>query len=413
MTASDKPKKVLFLSVGGSLEPLLSSLRESCPDHVVFVVSDGHDGSQSSRNTAEKLLQAEGCPNSHSYTDVPPDDIDTALARIAPKLSEFLARSASVTVDYTGGTKSMTGAMVLAATSQEGVKLQFMAGARIDLSQVAEGTEKPVEIPTELVGLSQAFRSVQGLFERGNYGAARTSLNQIESRFTYLKGKVPRAWRRKVTEERKWIAIFDHWDRFDHAGALRKLQQGLEGGDPHAAWFESEGAGCHRWLEKLASSGRTPSYELVEDLWLNAKRRARLGLYDDAVARLYRLAEAAVQAHIWDKHKFNTDDVPPDLMPEQLREKHSCRDRIVLGLSDSIDLLASIDPTNDLPEIMKDDRDWQSNRNNSILAHGFKPLGEEDWKGAHTWFSKRICMLWRKRLDLPPPKLPKRIPYFR
>lgn len=417
MSSGQGQQSVLFLSVGGSPQPLRSSLREGQPDRVVFVVSDGQDGSQSSRDTAEELQRAEGCPKSHAILSVPPDDIDNALARIEPELSRALSRGASVTVDYTGGTKSMTSAMVLAATLHEGVRLQFMAGTRIDLDQVEDGTEKPVEIPTELIGLSRTFGNARGFVARRNYEAALSVFREIGGISSRLKGKVPRAWRKRVGEWQKWVAIFDLWDRFDHDAAWSQLQNGLNSGAPHATWFEGEGAVFRTRLHGLATSGGSPSYELVEDLWLNAERRAGLGLYDDAVARLYRLMEAAVQARLWTEHGISTDDVPLDRLSTSLREKflrQSQSTSVKLALSDAMNLLACLDPQDRLPDAMERDHpDWQSNRNHSILAHGFRPLGEANWKQARSWFEKRGEILRKDLLGRPlSEQLPNQLPIF-
>ena len=407
----------MFLSVGGSPQPLLSSLREVCPDHAVFVVSDGCDGSHSSQVTASELLQAEGCPGNHTFLSVPPDDIDGALARIEPELSKALARSASVTVDYTGGTKSMTSAMVLAATLHEGVCLQFMAGARTGLRHVEDGTEKPAVIPTELIGLSQTFRIVRKFIGLRNYGAALSVLREIDGTFICLRGKAPRAWRKKVGEWKKWVAIFDHWDRFDHADAWRHLQNGLESGAPHATWFKGDGVVFQARLRKLTDSRGCPSYVLLEDLWMNAERRARLGLYDDAVARLYRLMEAAVQTRLWNAHRIKTDKVPFERLPESLREKFCHRGQpasVNLALSDAIDLLGFLDPEDPLSKINEHGYPkWQSGRNNSILAHGFRPLEKNDWQQARSWFLERTEFLCKGRRGWQSAdQLPDQLPNF-
>ncbi len=365
----------------------------------------------------QEILQTEGCPNGRTTIRVPPDDIDGALAKIEPELSRALNDNACVTVDYTGGTKSMTSAMVLAATSHESVRLQFMAGSRIDLTHVKEGTEKPVEIPTELIGLSQTFGIVRKFVGHRNYGAALSVLREIDRTFARMKRKVPSAWRKSAGEWRKWVAIFDYWDRFDHAAAWDKLRNGLDCGAPHATWFEKEGKALFARLERLAVTRSTPSNELLEDLWLNAERRARLGLYDDAVARLYRLMEAAVQTRLREEHEIRTDNVPLDRLPDGLRKK-SLRlgqpNTVKLALSDAADLLAHLDPTDELPRILKKGNpNWQGKRNRSILAHGFQPLGENDWKQARSWFEQRSGVLWKDRLNRPlSEQLPDRLPIF-
>jgi len=416
MTSRDR-LKVLMLSVGGSDQPLRSSLREGRPDIAVFVVSDGSDGSESSRSQAEKLYDAEGCPERRRMLGVPPDDPDKALAAIEPELSRLIADGADVTVDYTGGTKSMTSAMVIAATSHESVRLQFMAGRRRSLDQVEDGTERPLDIPTELIGLSQTFGTVRAFIDRRNYGAARLILGEIAGTLSRQKVKVPRAWRKKVEEWNKWVSIFDEWDRFNHAKAWDKLQDGLGKNTPHATWFEGQGVAYLSRLEKLAGSGNLPSYERLEDLWLNAERRAKLGLYDDAVARLYRLMEAAVQTRLWIGHEIKTNEVPIDRLPPSLLHKHRPKGdstSVKLPLQDSIELLECLNPNDRLSRTMEPHPSWQRNRNHSILAHGFTPLTQNEWKKARSWFQQRSAVLWEDRLGrTASDQLPDSLPDFR
>jgi len=415
MSSCDR-QKVLFLSVGGSDQPLRSSLREGRPDMVVFVVSDGSDGSESSKTAAEKLYEAEGCPECRKILSVPPDDPDNALATIEPVLSRLIANGADITVDYTGGTKSMTSAMVVAATALEGVRLQFMAGRRRGLDQVEDGTEKPLDIPVKLIGLSQTFGSVRAFIQRRNYGAARLILGEIGGTLSRQKVKVPRAWRKKVEEWNKWVTIFDEWDRFDHAKAWDKLQDGLEKNAPHAIWFEGQGIAYLSRLEKLAGSRNLPSYERLEDLWLNAERRAKLGMYDDAVARLYRLMEAAVQTRLWIEHEIETDKVPIGRLPQSLLQKHRPKydsTSVKLPLRDSIELLEQLNPKDRLPKIMEPHPQWQRDRNYSILAHGFTPLARDKWKKARSWFQQRSAVLWMDRLGrTASDQLPDSLPDF-
>ena len=410
----DAIEDVLILSVGGSDQPLRSSLSKMQPDRVVFVVSDGSGNSQSSKAQADKLFDADGCPlKKWQVLKVPPDDPDAALAIIEPVLVKLLAAGANLTVDYTGGTKSMTSAMVLAATCHEDVRLQFMAGVRRTLDQVEDGTEKPTEIPTDLIGLSQTFRIVHGFISLRNYGAIRTVLSETQKSFEHLKGRVPKNWRRKVSCWHEWVTILDHWDRFDHARAWQDLERALKDNKPHALWFhQSE---YYSRLEKLANSNKRPSPELLEDLWLNSQRRAELGNYDDAVARLYRLMEAAVQTRLWVLHNLLTDSVPRKGLPDELlqRNLHENRDGTVkLGLSDSIALLRHIEPNNPLTATLSTEPpQWKGQRNHSVLAHGFNSLDEQDWKQAKEWFEKRRCSIWEQLLGRQTAKqLPESLP---
>ena len=406
-------ERALMLSVGGSDQPLRSSLSEMRPDRVVFVVSDGSGGSQSSKSQAELLFGAAGCPPERQILQVPPDDPDAALAKIEPVLTRLLNEVSEVTIDYTGGTKSMTSAMVLAATCHEDVRLQFMVGVRSTLDHVEDGTERPTEIPVDLIGLSQTFGMVRAFIGRRNYGAARSVLSETHKSLEELQGRVPRNWRRRVSQWQKWVGILELWDRFDHAGALKILEHDINLEEPYANWFKRKEYA--RRLRKLAACNQDPCPELLEDLWLNSQRRAELGSYDDAVARLYRLMEAAVQTRLRVRHNLLTSRVPVDRLPNGLKKKRLSRNNdgsVRLGLSDGVSFLRHVEPNNCLSSIWDSGPpSWQGQRNHSVLAHGFKPLDHNDWKQVNGWFEERRCSVWEELLGRSTAEqLPDRMP---
>lgn len=82
-------------------------------------------------------------------------------------------------------------------------------------------------------------------------------------------------------------------------------------------------------------------------------------------------------------------------------------------MSDAIDPLVFLDPTDPIPMTMVDGfPNWQGNRNRFIPAPGFRPLGENDWKQARSRFLQWREDLWQERLgrqssDQLPDQLPK------
>lgn len=407
----------LFLSVGGSPAPLKTSLRLERPDKVVLVVSDGADGSDSSASQEPELRAAEGCPQDVVLLKVPADDPDRAMALIEPHVAAELARGATVILDYTGGTKSMTSAMVLAAAAHEGARLRLMVGQRHGLTGVIDGTERPVDIPKALIGLAQSFTTLRAFAARRNYAAARALIDDLARELQGARDiQPPKIWRKRVARWRRWLAIMDLWDRFDHAAAWQQYESALEVGEAFAD-FDATPLGAR--LKALKAAKGKPTPELLEDLWLNAQRRAGLGLYDDAVQRLYRLAEAAVQTRLWVRHSVPTDDVDRNILPPVLHEKlkprldyRGTREVIKLGLSDALALLRHLDPEDSLAKGWgKENPDWQGKRNSSILAHGFTPMDQNAWKQARQWFDERRRLLWEDLLGRPTAEqLPDRLP---
>lgn len=394
-------RTVLFLSVGGSPAPLISAIKQSRPDEVVFVVSDARNG-LSSEDMLPEILQGSGRNARHGIIRVDPDNLDDAFAKVDAALAQSLAGGAQVVVDYTGGTKTMTAAMTLAATGHKDVRLQFMVGKRNDLQRIEDGSEQAQEMPRALLGVAQIFRSADDFVSHRNYGAALRVLEKLKRDLSgNPKGapRPPKTWRSRLDSDIKALAILDAWDRFDHRTARANLENAYASGSPYAEAMVS--GGMLERLKPLAAGGPTP--ELLEDLWLNAQRRAALGLYDDALARLYRLAEATVQTYLA-REGIDTASVPFDRLSPRLREKLQ-KDRCAtakLSLSDARAQLLWLVPDCALFKAWPDGLpDWQGTRNNSILAHGFKPISGEGYHVAQRWFQQRLLPCWRELLGRP------------
>lgn len=386
--ASESPGTFLVQTVGGSPDPLRTALGATRPDEALFITSEsGLETTSSTSEVEAELKGCEGFPGRYRILEVPADDPDKALARILPQLESALARYPQVIADFTGGTKSMSGALVLAAFLLGRVRLQLMAGQRRDLDKVVAGTERPYSVDADAMAFGRILGLVQDLVRTHAYGAALAALPASPP------PGLPKALRQRHDLWRRWLAILDRWDRMDHAGAMKMvpangpLRQALEA------------AGLLARLERLAGAKGRPSADLCEDLWWNAQRRAAQGAYDDAVARLYRLYEASVQLQLWRRHDILTGKVPIARLPEGFlagRAETPADGCVSLALSESLRLLRALSPDCELP-FEEDGRPpaWQGQRNRSILAHGFGPLGEKEWAAAERWFAARLGQLWR------------------
>ena len=403
---SDDVCQVLVISVGGSADPVISSIQQMRPDEIVFVVSDGSESTTSSQDSLKEILARIDVDAPRNQIQVPPDNLDQVFSKLDAEIARRVAHGSHVVVDYTGGTKTMTSGMVLAAAGHKNTRLQFMAGTRRDLKQVEPGSETPREMPLALFGVAQVLASATTFIEKRNYSAALGILRELQKDIQKMRKssiKPPKSWTTKLESRTKWLAILDSWDRFDHKTALQKLQAGLDLECDYAVALEEDGV--FERLNELANQ-TLASPELLEDLWLNAKRRADLGLYDDAMGRLYRLSEATVQACLA-RIGINTSDVPYDRLAPKLYEKHynpkfpSAK----LHLTEALEQLRHSDPQCKLLKVWPDKLpEWQGQRNNSILAHGFKPLDQQQYQSAERWFVRILVPVWRDLLgrDLLP-----------
>jgi len=410
-SAAEPRGPVMILTVGGTHAPVISAIRQAQPYEAWLVVSDGRDDTRSSRETAERIRQ--DCGNvTVRILEVPADDPDRILARCSSWLSELRQRFPveRVIADYTGGTKSMSAGLLLAALGQDQVDVQFMTGQRPDLRNVAPGTEAPKTMSADYLLAERELRRIAALFSNHDYSAAYRLCKELSRRLETSR-HVPGALRNRVQVALRLNETLANWDNFSHGSAARMAEADHLEGKPSADILDRVGL-----LEPLSKLGqvnaRQSSWLRCADLWLNAQRCARRRRYDDAVARLYRLTEAAVQAQLWERHRI-PNPVPWEVCPNELKRDIKPRKlsppshdlHASLGLERLIEFLKLKDAKDAL--ILSFDRgkrpDWTSRRNNSILAHGFVSLDEATWNTCSDWVRAKLRPHWQ---SLEPPQLP-------
>lgn len=138
-----RPRTAALVSVGGSPEPVLRSLRELRPDVVWYFCSG------SSRSLAEEIHRhIDGQPLSDFIEIARFEELGpcyVALREALPRLlRHWSVEAGNVTVDYTGGTKTMSAALVLAAT-EVFANFSYVGGTQRDKAGtgiVLAGTER-------------------------------------------------------------------------------------------------------------------------------------------------------------------------------------------------------------------------------------------------------------------------------
>lgn len=376
---------ILVITVGGSCQPIITAIRDFQPDFVLFFASGGARGSRLMVDGAGSPCSGEASivtqlelPADH-YRVVElndPDTLDICYKTVRAELNALINQYPNCRhiADYTGGTKTMTVALGLAAV-ESGWELSLVRGARTDLVKVVDGTEMASLANTWEVRIQQRMEEAYTLFNQFAYSSAGELLESL-LRSSPLNPDSERTIR-------NWVGLcrgFDAWDRFDHHRAAQLL-----------APFQSQVVPQWKLLKILAGQARGNGYEMVFDLVLNAERRASRGRYDDAVARLYRALEMLAQARMSQlTPPLDSSKLDPALLPESLRAKYEGIDSgsnlKKLGLRQDYELLADLnDPLGEVFTSMKGRvLDTLDKRNNSILAHGNSPLGQTDYKSMHT-----------------------------
>jgi len=406
-------QRVLFLTVGGSWAPLVMSLKHHAPDYVVFVCSaaDPTSGTRSS----SALVVGEGHHVGESPDRANPsfpniriqanlehvpfdllelpriDDLETCHAEI---LAAFQAvREAlpgvHVVADYTGGTKTMAAALAAVAVEDGLGRIAVVTGARSNLERVADGTSTAlVWHPWGMQARRRFDREVGPLMATYDYAGIRHLLNDL------TRDELPDDLHACVQLTMALCNGFEAWDRFDHLEALRILGLGhlREGLGDHVRFLEQV---CHSRsavdpefpeMEAVRDT-QASGFEIVDDLLLNAGRCATRERYDDAVGRLYRATELFVQIHLLRTYGIRTGDLDLARLPEAARTgwRPSPTGKFQTGLRGAYELLRHFpddpvgriytDPTTRLGERLMTAIQI---RNQSLFAHGFRPLGPAD-----------------------------------
>lgn len=147
--------KILFITVGGSFQPIITSIRSLQPDRVIFIASDGEKGSKSQvigEGTPCEVRQGakvlEKLPNIPTQLELEesfqkerdlilvenPDDLSECYTNIYSFICDLQQETSyEIMADYTGGTKSLSAAVDC------GVSLYVTIAQRDNLVKVEQG----------------------------------------------------------------------------------------------------------------------------------------------------------------------------------------------------------------------------------------------------------------------------------
>ncbi|MCS3918743.1 TIGR02710 family CRISPR-associated CARF protein [Fervidibacter sacchari] len=377
---------VITVGVGGGIEHAIAlSIRNSNPDHIVFLVTE------QSEKTLEKIEQEAkglGITLPPYETERIRDENDAELAYEAAvsairKLGEKDIAPSDITVDYTTGSKPMSAGALYAAIMEGCAEIVYVTGQRDKNGRVISGTEKFITaVPNRLMArriLTEAVR----LFNAWQFTAAKQLVDEFLQPFP--KDKVAELFP-DLDSLSKLCAAYQAWDAFDHITAQKAFEeidrQTMERWSPDGQIARNKG-----WVNKLARKlmAQNPTErlckELLVDLWANALRRLKEGRFIDAVARLYRLTELVAQFRLWHQYGIDTSDVDISKVPENVRERlENYRDekgKVKIPLRASYELLEALDDEIGKAWAKPELRDALSARNNSITAHGLEPVTEE------------------------------------
>lgn len=313
-----------------------------------------------------------------------PADFDRTYADCRCALDAIAERGYApedIAVDYTGGTKVMAAAAVAAGADHGVARYVYIDGLH------REGAGQRVVSSTEQSRVTGAGP----MLARRYLLAAVEALNrcQWQAVATLAANASAACATPEVRDGAEALsqlgACYAAWDAFDHAAAwelLRPFEKQWE------ALLHVDLSGNKAVLGRLGQGTRDPAGDagplLLADLLNNASRRLELGLYDDAVARLYRATELMAQIRLarLDPPIPKTSGVPLERVPQPLRDGWAARagedGTLMVGLHMACELLAALG--DEFGQWFLGNRRLQgavTARNASILAHDLVPVGEQ------------------------------------
>ena len=393
-------RTILICTVGGTHEPIIRAIKQNYPDFVHFICSDDSESAKGSyvQVTGEgKVLKSKSdlekpdLPNIVVLTELSEDryevhkikeldDLQTCYLE-AVSLIEQIHRDyphARIVVDYTGGTKSMSAGLAAAALDDGRCEIQLVTGIRADLQKVARKTESVRPARVWDVQAKRRMNLAKEFMKRYDFSGAERLLEETLARFVGDKTK---------DTLQRWLTLcraFDAWDRFDHQTASILLK-------PYRKDFVEY---C-KFLDSILLGEAAHGFELVEDLILNAERRAVQGRFDDAIGRLYRALELTAQRWLELKYGIKTSDVDLQKVPPESRANleryRNDKGQIQIGLWRAWELIGEMGQSDPLGDLFTQHRsrllDFLKLRNQSLFAHGTSPIEEGNFRNCERLLS--------------------------
>jgi len=399
--------EALFVTVGGSPQPIITAIESLTPQRVVFICSGGKNSSVDQVTGAgcpclisEKGKLVKKLPNIPEYCKLGDtfdterdimivedmDDLGSCYSEILKKIIEVKNESYTILTDYTGGTKTMSAALAMAALDEDS-RLFLTTGIRKDLIKVSRG-EHTEDVNTSEIHVEKIVRQIREMhLKRHDYSGAVFQLSDLLRTKTLSKQSKQRI-RRLI----KYNSAFELWDRFSHRQAWELLEDSLDDAfiRPFALQLkrviQSRRAIDPDYAEAPGMQGH--GYELIEDLLKNAQRRESQSRYDDAVGRIYRALELMIQLYLKKEYDILTGDVDLSKLPDTAREKYEVfrahdSGPIQISLKRSYELLFDLSDKKLQPLYQTNANRIEgilSIRNYSLFAHGFKSISKEQYE---------------------------------
>ena len=415
---------ILICTVGGSHQPIVSAINEQQPDYVIFICTGkdpatGRPGSSIQINGTGNCIKANPQDEKPTLPNIPTqtgltaeqidmcctlsDDLDRIYLDCSNTIDAALRRfpNAKIIADYTGGTKSMSAGLVIAALEHQTIELQLVTGSRGDLIKVHDGSQYAAYANIEQIRFERLIAPYRQAWSRYAYSEAEAGLSQIAApRSSELRGQ--------FSKFRDLSRAFAEWDNFSHKAALDIIHRYAPSLSPELK--------LHLTNAMRLNDQNQPKREAAQlfDLYLNAQRRAAQGRYDDAIARIYRLIEWTAQWLLKTQCGIDTANVDKAVIPESMTLTQNRDGQWQAGLFSAWQLIKHKTSGHAAQFIVNEENNLLNHlkiRNFSILAHGFEPVKAGDWQIIQSWLAELfIPMLLAETAKTGIKELPVQLP---
>jgi CRISPR-associated protein (TIGR02710 family) len=389
---------LLVLTAGTTAEPLakaVEELRAEDPALDVLLLYGrpfpGQDPSPFDTAQEVKTRAAALGVGVHPCEVADPEDLDACL-QAARAILRQITGAHRVVVNFTGGTKVLSAAVVHAALTEvpaTDIVFDYIGGAVRDRTGRVVREAMRVRRSTR-TGWEELLRHVLDRMDRYAYREALA-----------LAGRLPDRGHFGFT--RRALEALCKWDEFDYEGAVERLRRLHEAARSVTAIPEVEvlaatvtslvepGNRLTRLTQHLrALQDGSPSHQppppddmglVTADALENAERRLHEGRFTDCVLRAYRAVETSVQTRLlahgvnpWRPDWGKLDPLSRAAYEDSLQRGPLPKD---LALTTGLALVQILD--GDLPDDLTGKlRDLQYARNRSYLEHGYHRITEHD-----------------------------------
>jgi CRISPR-associated protein (TIGR02710 family) len=308
----------------------------------------------------------------------PKEDVEALFKEMLDAVTMMMREQgiepSNVTADFTTGMKSMSAALVLAAVKLGLGRLKYIMARRDEQGKICPGGERTLTFEPAGFRASLLLDSAVTLMRQYRFDAVQQLLADVPEHLLSDTEKASRTCLLCLA------SAYSHWDLFRHTRFQGEYGKARFGGATELEQFRPKPETVRAVLElgKSLEAGKLTDLAVV-DLINNARRRIEEGKLDDAVARLYRACEMVAQWRLASSYGIVSGNIDLSKVPNG--SKHwleACRGPkgdIQIGLRKAFRLLDEMqDPLGklfvaekNLPAVLRD-------RNESILAHGTKPV---------------------------------------